>query len=225
VLVEECEISNCWAQGQSGYLIQLTPSQYGNSPETTVEDVTFRKCYIHDGAGCVNALGYSQHQNDPGRETQRGGRYRFIECTINVNTSYDGHGTALTWAWSPLGIEWIDNDVTENGDAMRCSDKMPVDEFVYRGGRVSTTGTYGVWTPQGSRGANWSVIAPGGIVEGVTFVNAHSTFKANFPGNTYETAPVALSLALTDTDRSRLEDAALAAKLTFAEYLVKKLSS
>lgn len=224
-LLEECEISNCWAQGQSGYLIQLTPSQYGNSPQTTVQDVEFRKCYIHDGAGCVNALGYSQHQNDAGRETQRGGNYKFIECTINVNTSYDGHGTALTWAWSPNGIEWIDNDVTENGDAMRCSDKMPVDGFVYRGGRVNTTGTYGVWTPQGSRGANWQTIAPGGIIEGVTFVNAHTTFKGNFPNNTYETAPVALSLSLTDFDRSRLEDAALAAKLTLAEYIARKLAS
>jgi len=187
VLVEDCEISNVWAQGQAGYAIQLTPSQYGNSPETTVENVEFRRCHIHDAAGAVNALGYSQHQNDPGRETLRGGNYRFIECTVNVSKSYEGHGTALTWAWSPNGLEWIDNDVTEDGDAMRCSDERPVDGFVFRGGRVCTAGTYGIWTPQGSRGAAWDTIAPGGIVEGVTFVNAHSTFKANFPDNTYET--------------------------------------
>ena len=42
VLVEDCEISNTWAQGQAGYLIQLTPSQYGGSPETTVQQRALR---------------------------------------------------------------------------------------------------------------------------------------------------------------------------------------
>jgi hypothetical protein len=188
VLVEDCEISNVWAQGQSGYAIQLTPSQYGGSPETTVENVTFKNCHIHDAGGGVNALGYSQH-DEPDRVTQRGGGYRFEGCTFDVNKSYEGQAAALTCAHSPNGVAFVDCEVTQNGDALlRFSDKEPVDGFEYRGGRVCTPGTYGVFSPLGNRGAGWDQIAPGGTITGVTFVNAHSTFKGNFPDNTYETA-------------------------------------
>lgn len=225
VLVEDSELFHTWAQGQSGYSIQLTPSQYGGSPETTVENVEFRRCFIHDAAAGVNMLGTTQH-DDPDRQTQRGGNYKFVECIFNVNKSYDGNGTAFTCAHGPREIALIDNEVTENGDAfLRFSDKEPVEQFEMRGGRVNVAGTYGIFSPLGSRGAAWQTIAPGGVIETVTFVNAHTTFKGNFPNNTYETAPVALSLALVDFDRSRLEDAALAAKLTLAEYIARKLSA
>jgi hypothetical protein len=187
VLVEDCEIANVWAQGQSGYAIQLTPSQYGGSPETTVENVTFKNCHIHDAGGGVNALGYSQH-DEPDRVTQRGGGYRFEGCTFNVSKSYEGQAAALTCAHSPNGVAFVDCEVTQDGDALlRFSDKEPVDGFEYRGGRVCTPGTYGVFSPLGNRGAGWDQIAPGGTITGVTFVNAHSTFKSNFPDNTYET--------------------------------------
>jgi len=189
VLVEDCEIYNVWAQGQSGYAIQLTPSQYGGSPETTVENVTFRNCRIHDAGGGVNALGYTQHDDDD-RQTQRGGNYRFENCSFEINKSYEGQAAVVTCAHSPNGVALVDCDVTSNGDAfLRFSDKEPVDGFSYTGGRVNTPGTYGVFSPLGNRGAAWQSIAPGGVISGVTFVGAHSTFKNNFPDNTYEAAP------------------------------------
>jgi len=226
VLVEDCELGNVWKQGQTGFLVQLTPSQYGNSPNTTVENVEFRRCNFHDGASGFNALGYSQHQNDD-RPTQRGGNYRIVECTFtNILKSYGGNGTVLQLAWSPLGVEWIDNNVQQDGDAfLRVADEMPVDGFTFRGGRVDVAGTYGIFAPQGSRGANWQQIAPGGVIEGVTFVNAHSTFKGNFPMNTYETEAVTLSLNLSDELRDRLEDLAIGANVTLAELIRRELAA
>ncbi len=189
VLVEDCEISQTWAQGQAGYLIQLTPSQYGGSPETTVENVTFRNCHIHDGGNGANCLGYSQH-DEPDRVTQRGGNYRFENCRIqNILLAYEGQGAAITCAHSPNGVAVIDCDVQEDGGAfLRVSDKQPVDGLEWRGGSVNVAGTYGVFSPLGSRGAAWATIAPGGTISGVTFTNAHSTFKNNFPDNTYVAA-------------------------------------
>jgi len=225
VEVIDCELGFVWAQGQSGYCIQFTPSQYGGSPETTVENVVFRNCTIHDAGGGVNALGYSQH-DEPDRVTQRGGNYRFEGCTFNLHKSYEGQAAVVTCAHAPHDVSVVDCDVTSNGDAfLRFSDKEPVDHFVYEGGRVNVPGTYGVFSPLGNRGANWQQIAPGGTISGVTFVNAHSTFKSNFPQNTYETAPVTMSLALDDTVRDRLEDAAIAAKQTLADYIARKLSA
>jgi hypothetical protein len=186
VLVEDCEIYNVWAQGQSGYAIQLTPSQYGGSPETTVQNVTFRNCQIHDAGGGVNALGYSQHDEDD-RVCARGGNYRFEGCTFDINKSYEGQAAVVTCAHSPDGVVIVDCEVTSNGDAfLRFSDKEPVDGFSYTGGRVNVPGTYGVFSPLGNRGAAWQSIAPDGVISGVTFVSAHSTFKNNFPDNTYE---------------------------------------
>lgn len=188
VLVEDCEIYNVWAQGQSGYAIQLTPSQYGGSPETTVQNVTFKNCNIHDAGGGVNALGYSQHDEDD-RVCARGGNYRFEGCTFDINKSYEGQAAVVTCAHSPNGVALVDCEVTANGDAfLRFSDKEPVDGFSYTGGRCNVPGTYGVFSPLGNRGAAWEAIAPGGTISGVTFVNAHSTFAKNFPDNTYETA-------------------------------------
>jgi hypothetical protein len=223
VEVIDCEISNVWAQGQSGYAIQLTPSQYGGSPETTVENVLFLRCNIHDAAAGVNLLGYTQH-DDADRQTQRGGNYRFEACTFNVAKKYDGNGTAFTCAHSPHDVAIVDCDVTADGDAfLRVSDKAPIDNFEFAGGRVDVAGTYGVFSPLGNRGAAWESIAPGGTIEGVVFINAHSTFKNNFPENTFETAPVALSLALTDRERERLEELAIDADVSLADAIVRAL--
>jgi hypothetical protein len=61
-----------------------------------------------------------------------------------------------------------------------------VDGFAMRGGSVNVCGTYGLFSPLGTRGAAWQTIAPGGVIEGVEFTAAHSTFKANFVQNTYK---------------------------------------
>jgi hypothetical protein len=187
VLLEDCWISHVWSQGQAGYAIQLTPSQYGNSPQTTVENVEFRRCVIHDAGAGANLLGYTQHV-EPERQTQRGGNYRFIDCTFNnVAKSYGGNGTAFTCAHSPHDVTLTNNIVTADGDAfLRVSDREPVDGFAMRGGSVNVCGTYGLFSPLGTRGAAWQTIAPGGVIEGVEFTAAHSTFKANFVQNTYK---------------------------------------
>jgi hypothetical protein len=187
VLVEDCEMSNVWPQGQSGWAIMLTPEEYGDSPATTTDNVRFVRCYIHDCAGGVNLNGFSQMSGD---QTTQSGRYRFEQCRWVISRAqYTGHGTLMVAGHQPVGVEFIDNDVTQDGDAfLRFADDDPVTGFVYRGGTVRVPGTYGVFSPLGNRGAKWAEIAPGGVIEGVTFTNADSTFKKNFPSNIYETA-------------------------------------
>ena len=190
VLVEDCDLSNCWKDGQTGFAFVFTPSQYGGSPETTVANVTVRNCRITNVGGGLNGLGYSQHQNDPDRQTQQGGSYRFEGNTWQISMADNGgQGALMQLGWEPRTVEWIDNDVTADGGAfLRVTDEKPIEGYSYRGGRVDEPGTYGVFAPDGSRGVNWQTIAPSGVIEGVTFINAHSTFKANFPANTYESA-------------------------------------
>lgn len=58
VLVEGCEISQCWGgHGQDGYLLSFTVrNQGGTAPYSTVEDVIIRSNTFAHGAACVNIL-------------------------------------------------------------------------------------------------------------------------------------------------------------------------
>ncbi len=67
VLVEGNRLENCWANGQVGFAIVLTPrNAEGRSPWSTVEDVTIRNNMVVRSANGVNLLG-----SDTGRESGR----------------------------------------------------------------------------------------------------------------------------------------------------------
>jgi hypothetical protein len=185
VVVRNCTIENVWVEGQTGYAITLTPSQYGNSPENVVEDVLFDGCTIRNVGGGANILGFTQHADRP---TLRAHGLRFLNNTFVISRAeYGGHGSLMQLGIEPADILWDGNTVTADGDAfLRTTDRRAITGFVFTNNRVNRCGTYGVWTPAGSRGLGFSTAFPLGLIEGNTFMNAHVTFKANFPRNSWE---------------------------------------
>ena len=186
VLVQDSTIENVWVDGQTGAGITLTPSQYGNSPETVVEDVLFKRVKILNVGLGVNLLGFTQH-TDPLRQTQRAHNIRFEDCDFVISKAANGgHGSLMQAGREPADIKFENNRITQDGeDFLRTSDSKPITGYSFTGNTVNRTGTYGVWTPTGSRGVGWAVTFPGGIIKSNTFTGAHATFKANFPDNTW----------------------------------------
>jgi len=188
VVVRDSTLENVWVDAQTGYAIVLTASQAGSlaSPETTVEDVLFEHNTIRNVGSGVNALGFSQHSAT--NPTQRGHNFRFLRNTFVISgAQFGGHGSLMQLGWEPADIVWEDNTVTQDGTAfIHVADRKPITGFVFRNNRVSKPGTYGVFTPLGSRGTRFLDMFPGGVISQNTFAGANSIFKANFPNNVYQ---------------------------------------
>lgn len=186
VTVVNSILENVWKDGQSGYAIVLTPSAAEStaSPLTTVENVLFQKNVIRNVGAGVNALGFTQHPEFP---TQRGNNYKFIDNQWQITKLNLGHAGLVMLSWEVKDVVFESNLVVEDGDAFcRFADRKPVEGLVFQGNSINVCGTYGVFAPDGNiRGIGWSTIAPGGIMNSNTFTGAHTTFKTNFPSNTY----------------------------------------
>lgn len=184
VVVRNCILENNWHEGPQGHAITITPSNH-NNPETIVENVLYENCKIIGVNGGVSALGYSQHADKP---TLRGNNYRFVSCEWSIRKSvYGGQGALVTFAQEPLDVQFINNLIDSDGDGLiRCNDSKIIENFKFiNNPRVVTPGTYGIVSPLGHRGASWATQFKGGEMTGNTFTGAHSTFRANFPLNTY----------------------------------------
>jgi hypothetical protein len=69
VSVEGNLLEYCWAAGQAGYSIVLTPRNDGRAPWTRVQDVTFTHNIIRHVTAVVNIAGYDDV--DPTERTER----------------------------------------------------------------------------------------------------------------------------------------------------------
>jgi hypothetical protein len=188
ITVRNCAISNIWPQAQTGFAITLTPSQYGNSPENIVEDVLFETCTVTNCASGVNALGFSQSQST--LPTLRSQNIRFVNCDFTISRAWagGGHGSLMQLGGGgPLNMLWTGCTILQDGDAfLRTSGTDPIANFAMSYCTIAPVGTYGIWTPAGSRGGAWVATAfPNIGIEDNEFHAAHSTFRASFPENTY----------------------------------------
>lgn len=183
VVLRNCTLENVWTEGQTGSAIVLTPVNYGNSPEATVQNVVFDTCIIRNCGNGVNLLGFGQQANP----TRKSNDLHWRNCRFSISKlTYGGQGALVQIGAEPENVEFNGCDVTQDGDAfIRVSDSRPITDFRFINSTVNRTGTYGIFTPIGSRGIGFSTIFPGGLVENNTFYAAHSIFKTNFPTNTY----------------------------------------
>ncbi len=69
VTVDGNLLENCWAAGQYGYAIVLTPRNSGSAPWTRVQDITFTNNIVRHVAAVVNIAGFDD--SDPTLRTER----------------------------------------------------------------------------------------------------------------------------------------------------------
>ena len=185
--LDSCTFENVWKDAQTGFGITLTPSQYGNSPETVVADVVISNSTVRECGGGVNLLGYTQH-TEADRQTQQTNNVAFNNMTWDISKAkHGGQGALLQVGREPTGVVFDGSTVALDGDAwLRVTDSRPVHHFwLVNSPSVVGGAYYGIFSPLGTRGANKDLILPNHSIKGNTFHSAHNTFKANFPENTY----------------------------------------
>jgi hypothetical protein len=192
VTVRNCTISNVWLEAQTAWAFTFTPSQYGNSPENIVEDVLVEACTITNVGGGVNALGFSQSQST--YPTLRSQNIRFVNTDFTISREWARRGTSIPHGslmqlggGGPLNMLWTGCTILQDGDAfLRTSGTDPIANFAMSYCTIAPVGTYGIWTPVGSRGGAWVATAfPGIGIEDNDFSGASSIFRQQFPDNTY----------------------------------------
>lgn len=184
VLLNDCVMENVWAEGQAGSAIVLTAVNYGNCPDAIVQNVKCVNLTVRNAGNGINGLGYGQ-QDFPTRQSNN---WEFVNTNWELSRIRNGgQGALIQVAKEPFDIHFDGGTCINDGGAfIRMSEPAkPVLDFSLRNMTINGAGTYGVFTPVGNRGANWNITFPGGIIEGNTLHAAHSTFKTNFPNNTY----------------------------------------
>lgn len=181
-------LENMRTDGQTGIAVTLTGSQYGNSPLNIVENVEFNSNTIRNVSTFVNAIGWSQHQNEPGRAMLKGNNYRFINNICGMSQRLNsGQGALAILGRGVDNVKFIGNTSTmDGGDAfLRFSDNQLVTSLLIDDNTLNMIGTYGVFGSSGSRGTNWINQANPGAITNNRITGAHSIFRANFPNNVY----------------------------------------
>jgi len=110
VLIENCDISLSWGQGQTGYLVMLTPrNQDGTAPYSTVFDVTIRNNRFSSGSAWINMLG-SDDLNPSGP---------LDTLTVSGNTvkdidpvKYQGSGQLIQSLNGPKNVTYTANTIS-----------------------------------------------------------------------------------------------------------------
>jgi hypothetical protein len=188
VVLQRNIIEHVWRDAQTGFGITITPSQYGNSPETIVEDVLIADNTIRYVGSGVNLYGFTQH-NEVDRQTLRARDIRFLRNTFEISKVWagGGHGTLMQVGREPADLLLDGNTITYDGDSfLMYVDLRPITGYRFVNNIVTRFGAYGIYAPSGNiRGIGWALIAPGGVILGNTFTAAHATFRQQFTENTY----------------------------------------
>ena len=112
VLIEDCDFSFSWTDGQTGFGIVLTVrNQDGGNPYATVEDVTFRRCVSRDTIQGIQILG-TDYTHPSGIMK----RVAFESCRFTYNGGGNGiqlgdgvEGLSFTGCsfWSSDSSKWL----------------------------------------------------------------------------------------------------------------------
>lgn len=199
--IHDNEISNMWPAGQP-YSLVITPSQYGDEPDNTVEDYCFERNTVLNVSNGFNILGHGQNQDD--RPTGTSTRLIVRDNWFQISRKdCGGNGWFLMIGNGPreLVIEHntiqTDGPVYIQGNAPGQNDGTPGFRFV--GNIVQNIGDYGTslnynGTDQ-KRGKYWrEYFAPDGIMEGNAYAGDKSEFKTNFPNDLHVSTAEAAGL-------------------------------
>jgi hypothetical protein len=140
VTVDGNTFENCWADGQNGMAILITPrNQDGTAPWTVVQDVTFTNNVVRHVAGGVNILGADNH--NPSQPTRR--------ITIRNNlfddvssAAYGGPGRWIQTINGPSNVTFDRNTCIQT-DNITMADGASAPGFVFTG-NIALHNDYGV---------------------------------------------------------------------------------
>ena len=114
VLVEGNLMEYAWQQAQVGYAIVLTPrNQDGNSPWSTLEDITIRRNIVRHAGGGMQIIGAdTTHPSGPTRRVQVSGNL-FYDID---HRRWGGTGAFLLIGEGPSDISIVGNTVSQSGN-------------------------------------------------------------------------------------------------------------
>ena len=184
VTIDGNVIENCWAAGQQGFAIVLTPrNQNGTAPWSVVQQVTITNNIIRHVASGIDVLGTDDIH--PSRATNA------IAITNNllldVSTAWGSQGRVLL-TLGGSNVTFAHNTVFSDGLSVVYADAAPVQGFVFSNNIVPDN----AWALMGSGAAagNGSIAAyfPGAVVTRNVFIGGHA---ASYPAGNYFPADVA----------------------------------
>ncbi len=169
VVIENNLFENNWQAAQPGYAVLFTPrNQDGQSPWSTVQDVTFRANVVRHVADGINILGH----DSPNPSQQA------VGITITGNVLYDvngqnwgGDGIFLQIGDGPAGVVVEHNTVLQSGTLLTAyggsaSSPLKVTGFVFRDNLVMHN-QYGVKGDSAGVGnATLAAYFPGAVFTG-----------------------------------------------------------
>ena len=181
VTIDGNVIENCWAAGQQGFAIMLTPrNQNGTAPWSVVQQVTITNNIIRHVASGIDVLGADDI--NPSQTTN--GILISNNLLLDVGGVWGGQGRTLL-TLGGRNITFAHNTVFSDGPSVVYADLAPVSGFVFSNNIVPDN----AWALMGSGAAagNGTIAAyyPGAVVSRNVFIGGTAgTYPADnyFPG-------------------------------------------
>jgi hypothetical protein len=176
VLIENCDLSNCWQSAQDGYAFMFTPTRGGS-----VRNVEVRNCRVSNVGGIVNITGVDADDRSLPRTQVAiyGGEYRTNKAAMG------GSGRFCLIGRGPESFIVEDAYIRHDGSSfIDVGDSDPVDVL-----RVVNCdwnyGSYGIRIGGSNHGDNAAGQIRELTITGNIITGAHSTFRDRYPDNTY----------------------------------------
>jgi hypothetical protein len=162
VTLEGNVFENCWAAGQAGYAIVLTPRNGGKAPWTRVQDVTFTNNIVRHVPAVVNITGY-----DDSATSQRTERITFRNNLFeDVDVGKYGTGAkVLLMGAGAATLVFERNTIMHRNSSVLWAYGAQMPGLVYKN-NISLHGTYGIMGDGASPGtATLTRYFPGAVVQ------------------------------------------------------------
>lgn len=176
VLIEDCDLAQCWKSGQDGYAFMFTPANGGS-----LRNVVVRNCRVRDVGGIVNVTGTDAAGINAERTQVSilGGDYRTNKAAMG------GTGRFLLATRGPESLIVEDATIAHEGSTfLELGDTAPVD--VLRIARCTWNyGSYGIRIGGANHGDNAQGIVAALQITGNVITGAHAAFRERYPDNTY----------------------------------------
>lgn len=190
VTVRHNTLQYSWVDGQQGYSILLTPSQYGSNPSVSLEDILIEGNTILDTGAGFQIMGNGQN-SVTGQTRNVTIRNNWIGTNRSV---YGGQGWPFYVLREPrdLVIEQNTIEMDPTTPTLMEATGGPVEGFRMVGNLFGRAGQYGLRNYVNGTTYNnalyWDQHFPAGTINGNAFIGSASALRTNLPNNLHLTA-------------------------------------